>query len=272
MENDFFETILDKKRAANARKRAFYDTIKAQLDKAEYERYGIFRKAISSPGQVNLIAEIKKASPSKGLIRQDFNVEALAGAYQEAGASAISVLTEEEYFLGKPAYLKQVSEKFNLPTLMKDFIIDEGQIYEARYCGASAALLIVAALTDSQLEQFLEIGRRLDVDCLVEVHRDEELDRALAAGAQIIGINNRDLRTFKVDLGVSERMIPRIPRDKVIVAESGISTHADVLRLEAAGAHAVLIGEAFLREKDVGRKLKEVMYGQGQDMRHHREG
>ena len=263
MENDFFESILDKKRAGNARKRAFYDNIKAHLDKAVYERYGLFRKAISKPGGINLIAEIKKASPSKGLIRPDFNVEALAGAYQDAGAAAISVLTEEEYFLGKPAYLKQVSEKFNLPTLMKDFIIDEGQIYEGRYCGASAVLLIVAALTDSQLKQFLALGRKLDVDCLVEVHKDEELDRALNAGAEIIGINNRDLRTFKVDLAVSERMIPRIPREKVIVAESGISTHADVRRLAGAGAHAVLIGEAFLREKDVGRKLKEIMYGQG---------
>ncbi len=263
MDNDFLERILDKKRAGNARKRAYFDNIKAHLDKTVYERYGLFRKAVAKPGQVNLIAEIKKASPSKGLIRPDFNVEGIAGAYQEAGAAAISVLTEEEYFLGKPAYLKQVSEKFNLPTLMKDFVIDEGQIYEGRYCGASAVLLIVAVLTDRQLELFLDLGRRLDMDCLVEVHADEELDRALGAGAEIIGINNRDLRTFKVDLGVSERMIPRIPRDKVIVAESGISTHADVRRLEAAGAHAVLIGEAFLREKDVGRKLKEVMYGQG---------
>jgi indole-3-glycerol phosphate synthase len=259
--SDFLKTILDKKRAHCERKRAFYDNIKKHLDATVYPRYSLFRKAISRPGQVNLIAEIKKASPSKGVIRQDFNVEALAAIYQIEGAAAISVLTEEDYFLGKPAYLKLVSEKFNLPTLMKDFIIDEGQIYEGRYCGASAVLLIAAVLSDSELRNFLALGRKLDMDCIVEVHDDGELERALGCEAEIIGINNRNLRTFRVDLTTSERLIPRISEGIVVVAESGISSHAEVMRLYQAGAHAVLIGETFLREKDVARKIKEVMFG-----------
>ena len=261
MASDFLKTILEKKRAYNERKRPFYDNLKEHLDETPYERYGLFKMGISRPGKINLIAEIKKASPSKGVIRADFNAEALAQIYQDCGAAAISVLTEEDYFLGKTAYLKQISEKFNTPTLMKDFIIDEGQIYEGRYCGASAVLLIVAALTDQQLQYLLAVGHKLDVDCLVEVHGAEELDRALSCGADIIGINNRDLHTFNVDLATSEKLIPRIPKGKVIVVESGISMHVEVERLKAAGAHAVLIGETFLREKDVAKKVKEVMFG-----------
>ncbi len=263
MANDFLNTILDKKRVHNERKRSFYDNIKKHLDATAYARYGLFKKAIARPGQVNLIAEIKKASPSQGVIRPNFYVDELAGIYQQAGVAAMSVLTEEDYFLGKPAYLKQVSERFNTPTLMKDFIIDEGQVYEGRYCGASAVLLIVAALTDEQLRYLLAVGRKLDMDCLVEVHDEQELERALVCEAEIIGINNRNLHTFKVDIATSERLIPGIPKDKVIVAESGISSHAEVLRLQKAGAHAVLIGETFLREKDVAQKIREVMYGQG---------
>jgi indole-3-glycerol phosphate synthase len=257
--SDFLKIILEKKRAHNERKRSFYDNLKEHLDETPYERYGLFKMGISRPGQINLIAEIKKASPSKGVICEDFNVEALAQVYQDGGAAAISVLTEEDLFLGKAAYLKRVSEKFNVPTLMKDFIIDEGQIYEGRYCGASAVLLIVAALTDAQLKYLLAVGSKLDVDCLVEVHGADELDRALTCGAEIIGINNRDLHTFEVDLATSETLIPRIPKGKVIVSESGISTHAEVERLKAAGAHAVLIGETFLKEKDVAKKVKEIM-------------
>jgi indole-3-glycerol phosphate synthase len=257
--SDFLKTILEKKRAHNERKRPFYDNLKEHLDETPYERYGLFKMGISRPGQINLIAEIKKASPSKGLIRPDFNVEILAQIYQDCGAAAISVLTEEDYFLGKPGYLKTVSEKFNTPTLMKDFIIDEGQIYEGRYCGASAVLLIVAALTDAQLKYLLAVGKKLDVDCLVEIHNIDELDRALACDAEIIGINNRDLRTFQVDLATAEKLMGRIPQGKVVVAESGISTHAEVKRLKEAGVHAVLIGETFLKEKDVAKRVRDVM-------------
>jgi indole-3-glycerol phosphate synthase len=260
--SDFLNTILEKKRVHNERKRPFYENLKDHLDATPYERYGLFKTQISRPGGINLIAEIKKASPSKGVIREGFNVDELAQIYEEAGAAAISVLTEEDYFLGKSAYLKQVSEKFNTPTLMKDFIIDEGQIYEARYCGASAVLLIVAALSDDQLRYLLAVGKKLDIDCLVEVHDAAELDRALMAGADIIGINNRNLHTFVVDVSTSEKLLARIPKGKVTVAESGISSYAEVTRLKEAGANAVLIGETFLRERNVAKKIREVMYGQ----------
>lgn len=261
MSKDFLTTILDAKRKENEKKRAYRENLKKHLDQSEYPRYGVFKKRISAPGRINLIAELKKASPSKGVIRDDFDPEALARIYENAGASAISVLTEEEYFQGKTAYLKLLSEKFNTPLLMKDFVIDELQIYEGRFCGASAVLLIVAALSDTELKDLIGVAERLDVDALVEVHDKPELDRALKAGAEIIGINNRDLHSFKVDIATSEQLIPLIPKGKVIVAESGISTHEEVVRLAKAGAHAVLIGETFLRERDVAGKIKEVMYG-----------
>lgn len=262
MPDNFLSKILISKRRENEGRKAVLESVKINLDKTTYTRYSLFKKRISLPGKINLIAEIKKASPSRGVIRDDFDPEALARVYDKAGVAAISILTEEKYFQGKPAYLKMASEKFNTPTLMKDFVIDELQLYDARYCGASAALLIMAVLSDDQTRAFLEVSRRLDIDALVEVHDEEELERALHCGAEIIGINNRNLKTFEVDLATSEKLIPRIPADKVIVAESGIKTYQDVCRLKEAGAHAVLIGETFLRERDVARKIKEVMYGE----------
>ncbi|MEI6437650.1 MAG: indole-3-glycerol phosphate synthase TrpC [Candidatus Omnitrophota bacterium] len=262
MHNDFLQQIIIKKSEYIARHRTRLEKLKINLELSAYSRYSVFKKAISKPGSINLIAEIKKASPSKGVIREDFDVGALAKTYQECGAAAFSVLTEEDYFLGKAAYLKQVCDEHQIPSLMKDFIIDELQLFEARLCGASAVLLIVAILDDDKLKALIAKAHALDLDCLVEVHEDKELDRALAAGAEIIGINNRNLRTFDVSLSVAEGLIPRIPKDKVIVAESGISTHAQVMRLKDLGANAVLIGETFMREKDVARKVKEVMYGQ----------
>jgi indole-3-glycerol phosphate synthase len=258
---DFLDKILFFKSQDNARKKAYRENIRGHLAASRYSRYGIFKKQISRPGAVHLIAEIKKASPSRGVIRDDFNPEVLAGIYEQSGAAAISVLTEENYFLGKAAYLKSVSENYHTPTLMKDFIIDELQIYEGRYCGASAVLLIAAILQDDQLIRLSEVARSLDMDTLVEVHDEAELDRAVRAGAEIIGVNNRNLRSFEVDLGTSERLIPLIPEGRVAVAESGIRGHDDIKRLAAAGAHAVLIGETFLKERDVAGKIKEVMYG-----------
>jgi indole-3-glycerol phosphate synthase len=261
---DFLNTILDLKRVENEKRRVYRENLKGHLDQSDYPRYGIFQKRISErgeSGQINLIAEIKKASPSKGVIRDDFDPEALARIYENAGAAAISVLTEESYFQGRTAHLKLINDKLNTPTLMKDFIIDELQIYEGRFCGASAVLLIVAALSDAELKRLIGVAERLDMDALVEVHDEAELDRALHSGAEIIGINNRDLHSFEVNIATSERIIPRIPKGKVIVAESGIKSHDEVKRLAAAGAHAVLIGETFLRERDVAGKIKEVMYG-----------
>jgi len=262
MAKDFLQAIIAYKHELIAQKKFFYDTLKKKVGGERFSRYHLFKRAISQPGNLNLIAEIKKASPSKGLIRESFDVAHLAKIYVENGAAAISVLTEDKYFLGKPRYITKVSEYFSVPVLTKDFIIDEGQIYESFICGTSAILLIVAILDDQRLKSLYDAASHLDLDCLVEVHDEKELDRALKLGAEIIGINNRDLHTFEVDLKVSEKLIPKIPKDKVIVSESGIKTHDDIKRLKDAGAHAVLIGETFLQAKDISAKIKEVMNGQ----------
>jgi len=237
--------------------------LKEKAQKDTLTRYRLFKAAVSKPGALHLIAELKKASPSKGVIREQFDVMQLAQTYAESGASAFSIVTEDKFFLGKTSYVKQVSEHFPLPVLLKDFIVDEVQVYEAFYVGASAILLIVAILDDAQLRHLIGVASRLDLDCVVEVHNEQELKRALAADAEIIGINNRNLRTFEVDISVSERIIPTIPKDKVVIAESGITTYSDIQRVRDAGAHAVLIGETFLRADDVSKKIKEVFYGTG---------
>ena len=224
-------------------------------------RVEAFKKAISQKGQINLIAEVKKASPTAGLIREDFNAVKIAGIYVKNKAAAISVLTEDKYFLGKFSDLAQISKKTEVPVLMKDFIVHEHQIYEGLFYGASAVLLIVAMLSDKQLKEFIQVSHRLGLDCLVEAHDKAEVERALLAGAQIIGVNNRNLQSLKVDLNNCLSLIPRIPEGIVIVAESGLKTHEDVRRAQEAGAHAVLIGEFFMRAPDIGAKIKEVMYG-----------
>ena len=262
MPNDFLEKIVEEKKRLNKEKQPLFASIKENLRKATYTQYQLFKRMISQPGQINLIAEIKKASPSQGLLREDFDLLAIAKVYVEHKAAAISVLTEEKYFLGKPMYVKKVSDNFKVAVLTKDFIIDEGQIFEARYLGASAVLLIMAILKDKECKALMKTAAALDLDCLVEVHNEKELTRALDLDAEIIGINSRDLTSFKVDLKTCKKLIPQIPEGKVIVAESGISTHKDVQFLKDLGAHAVLIGETFMREKDIGKKIEEVMYGQ----------
>ena len=261
--NDFLETIVAHKKSLLKRQRAFFDVLKANVRSVPMTRYGLFKKSISRPGQVNLIAEIKKASPSQGVIRADFNVDALARVYVDSGAAALSVLTEDKYFLGRPDYVRRVSSLCPVPVLTKDFIIDEVQIYEAFLCGASAVLLIAAILDDALLGQLLGIASSLDLDCLVEVHEKRELERALRAGADIIGINHRNLRTFDIDLNVSRTLVPEIPSGKIIVAESGIRAHADIQMLGTLGVHAVLIGETFMRADDIGAKVREIMDGPG---------
>jgi indole-3-glycerol phosphate synthase len=258
---EYLDRILEHKRKVLTQQQSFFASLKKRMDGDRGERYRIFEKAIAKPGRLNLIAEIKKASPSKGVIRERFDLLAIAKTYAEHGADAISVLTEDKYFLGKPAYVKSVSGTCRVPVLTKDFIIDEGQLYEARYNGASAVLLIVAILNDAQLKALHQKAGELDLDCLVEVHDEKELQRALAADARIIGINNRDLKTFAVDLKVTERLIPKVPKGKIIVAESGIATHADTLRLKKAGANAVLIGEAFMAAEDIGLQIEKIMKG-----------
>lgn len=259
MVSDFLEKIVVYKRSVLKDKEAYYETLKSNVNKATYTHYHLFRKSVSRPGQINLIAEIKKASPSRGIIREDFNVTKLAKIYQDNGASAISVLTEDKYFLGKSEYLRDVSDFVSVPTLMKDFIISDDQIYEGFVCGASAVLLIVAILSNEELRRLMDAAGRLGLDCLVEVHDEEELNRALEVGAEIIGINNRNLHSLVVDKTTSEKLAVKIPKGKVIVAESGLESHEDIKRLKGLGVHAVLIGETFMRSDDVGAKIKEVM-------------
>lgn len=261
MATDFLQEIVAYKRELNEQKKHYYQELKKKMGQEQLTRYHLFRRQISQPGQINLIAEIKKASPSRGLICDNFDVEEIAKIYVANGAAAISVLTEDKYFLGKPRYIYKVSENFKIPVLTKDFIIDEGQIYESVIFGTSAVLLIAAILDDAALKHLYETAGRVDLDCLVEIHNEQELERVLKLGAEIIGINNRDLHTFNVDLQVSEKLIARIPKGKIIVAESGIKTHDDILRLQKAGANAVLIGETFLQAPDIGAKIKEVMHG-----------
>jgi indole-3-glycerol phosphate synthase len=257
---DFLKKIARHKFEVLESKKAYYANLIKNM-KAPQRRYELFKKAISRKGQINLIAEIKKASPSAGLIREDFNAAKIAAIYIKNKAAAISVLTEDKYFLGKFSYLAKVSENAQVPVLMKDFIVHEHQIYEGLFYGASAVLLIAAMLSDKQLKELMKIAHRLGLDCLVEAHDEAEVKRAVSAGAEIIGVNNRNLQNLKVDLNNCLSLIPKIPKGIVIVAESGLKSHEDVRCVQEAGAHAVLIGETFMRSPDIGTKIKDVMYG-----------
>ena len=211
---------------------------------------------------VRIIAEVKKASPSKGLLREDFDPESLAKTYADTGAAAISVLTNTDHFQGSINHLASVHLVANprkIPVLRKEFIFDPYQVYEARAYGADAILLIVAMLNSEELDALMQLSRKFWMQCLVEVHDEEELKIALDAGAEIIGINNRNLRTFVTDLEVTERLASRIPFGNVIVSESGISNRDHIRRIKSAGAHAALIGEALVTAPDVGAKLGELV-------------
>lgn len=217
-----------------------------------------FRDALAQARRA-IIAEVKKASPSKGVIRSDFDPIAIARRYMESGAAAISVLTEERYFQGSLDYLLGIREAVNVPLLRKDFIFDSYQLYEARAYGADAALLIVAILDDAQLGEFLWLAEELNLAALVEVHTRGELDRAVQAGAGIIGINNRDLNTFQTTLATTEHLAAHVPEGCVVVTESGIATTADIERLERAGVSAFLIGESLMRAPDPGAALGQLV-------------
>jgi len=218
-----------------------------------------FKKNISRGHGINLIAELKKASPTRGIIRGDFNPVKIALTYQAQGASAVSVLTDERFFEGRLEYLKEVKERVAIPVLRKDFIIDEYQLYESVLWGADAVLLIADILTMDELKKFLDISKDLGMDCLVEVHNEEDINKALSSGATIIGMNNRDLHTFKIDIATTQRLIRLIPDTKVRVSESGIKTYEDVMFLKSLGVNAVLIGEAFMEADDIASKVREVM-------------
>jgi indole-3-glycerol phosphate synthase len=216
-----------------------------------------------------VIAEVKKASPSRGVIRPDFNPVAIAHAYAAHGAAALSVLTDAKYFQGQLSFLQDISQAVPLPLLRKDFTVDAYQVYESRVAHADAVLLIVAALPTGLLKDLLGLAHELGMAALLEVHTVEELERCVPLNPQLIGINNRDLRTFQTDLETTLRLLPSIPPDVVVVSESGINTAADLKRLRAKGVHAFLIGESLMRAPDPGVKLRELLHDPGEDLRHH---
>ncbi len=219
-----------------------------------------FEKALSvtDPDAPRLIAEIKKASPSKGVIRDNFRPVEIAKIYEEGGAAALSILTEEHYFQGDLSYIQEVRSSVFLPILQKDFILDECQIYEARAVGADAVLLIAALLEGGQMLDYFHLARNLSLDVLIEVHNEKELEGVIA-WAPLIGINNRDLRTFETDLSTTFRLLREIPDDKMVVSESGIRSREEVSRLLDAGVDAMLIGESLMASHQIGEKMAALL-------------
>lgn len=206
-----------------------------------------------------IIAEIKKRSPSKGILRDDFNHLRIASIYQDHGASAISVLTDQTFFGGEKSYLIDIKKITHLPLLRKDFIIDAYQIYETRILGGDALLLVAAILNINQLNEFIHLSETLGLSPIVEVHSHKDLDKALVSGATIIGINNRDLKSFSTDLKISLNLAPQVPSNIILISESGIHTRQDIEMLLSSGVHVFLIGETLMRAEDMGLKLNELL-------------
>lgn len=218
-----------------------------------------FANAINIPDKISLIAEIKKASPSKGVIREDFDSVKIAKQYEQAGASAVSVLTDEQFFSGHSSFVGKVKDAVKLPILRKDFIISEYQIYQSALIEADCILLIAEILDKKKIESFLLTAAMLNLEVLVEANTEAALDNAVSANAKIVGINNRNLNTFEVDIKAAEKLIKRIPKGRIIVSESGIKTNEDIKYLKSLGVNAVLIGEVFMQANDIEAKVKEVM-------------
>ncbi len=218
-----------------------------------------FPGALTRAGKINIISELKKASPSRGVIREEYAPAVLAASLEEAGAAALSVLTEEDFFSGSLGDLKEASRVTKIPILRKDFIVDPWQVWETRAAGADSFLLIAAVLQDAELRELLELGRTLKMEALVEVHSREELQRVLDAGARILGVNNRDLRDFQVHLETSLSLAEAIPEECIAVSESGLRTYDDLARLQRAGFDAFLIGEHVMQSADPGAALRALL-------------
>jgi indole-3-glycerol phosphate synthase len=256
---DALKEIVEKKRERInlARQQLSEDDLKTKIQALPATRS--FTKAINKTQAISLIAEIKKQSPSRGIIRADFNPQQIAGTYQQCGAQAISVLTEEDYFAGNIAYINEIKSLIKLPILRKDFIFEPYQVYESRLYGADAILLIAELFSQQGLSEFLGLAADLGLDCLVEVHSEKDLKKALKVKAGIIGINNRNLHTLEVDFKITEKLFPLIPEDKTVVVESGIKGYSDILFLKILGVKAVLIGEAIMVAEDIQAKIKDIM-------------
>ncbi|MBY0522153.1 MAG: indole-3-glycerol phosphate synthase TrpC [Gemmataceae bacterium] len=255
-------TILD---TIVASKQLEVEQARARVSEAELERrladappLRDFRAALETRGEIQVIAEVKKASPSAGVIRADFDPIAIARTYEAHGAACISVLTDAPYFQGSLEYLKAIRAVVRPPLLRKDFILHRYQLLEARLAGADAVLFIAEILDDAKLKRLLRQARELGMEALVEIHDAENLSRVIAAGARLVGINNRDLRTFVTRLEHTLELLPRVPRECSVVSESGIRTRADVVRLQDAGVRAVLVGETLMASPDIGARLDEL--------------
>lgn len=256
-------TILDEiyrhklREVAESKKRIPIEVLKETVKSCRETRpFGV---ALKSDVNICIIAEVKKASPSLGVIRKDFNPTEIARVYETHGAAAISVLTDEKYFQGSLSYLTGIKKTVRVPVIRKDFIIDPYQIYEARSAGADAILLIAALLSLEEMQYFLKLAEELGMDCLVEIHSEQELKKVLQTNAGIIGINNRDLSTFITDLETTFRLKPMITDNKIVVSESGIKSRADILKLREKGINAVLIGETLMKSNDIAAMLRELL-------------
>lgn len=265
MSTDILERIAERARLRAERKKAMFPmdyTVRCAEEIAELERqkrgFAFPFEAAIADADFAFICECKRASPSKGLIAPDYDPVAIARDYEAAGAACISVLTEPEFFLGSDEHLREVSRAVSLPCLRKDFTVDDYFIYEAKLLGASAVLLIAAILSRDELAHSIRLCDSLGLSALVEVHSERELDGALSAGARLVGINSRNLRDFSVDLATFERLAALVPPNILLIAESGIKTRADILRLQNAGARAALIGETLMRSADRRAALMEL--------------